>query len=141
MRRRLLVAELQVYQGFSEFWVADPGKKRGLAPTIISGPYASRDRCEQAIRDLRESAGSRCPTCSSPSRARMGQAPCIDVWHYGGTEWRWFRVLYPIRRWMVIREVKRVIDRRRNMTSEGLQVKIDEINRRWDEVRRKQGGQ
>ena len=83
LRRRLLVAELQIYQGFSEFWVADPGKKRGRVPRIIGGPYPSRDRCEEAIRNLRQTP-QRCPTCQSEGRALVGCAPCLDTWHYGG---------------------------------------------------------
>ena len=78
MRRRLLVAKLEPYGGFAEWWVADYGKTRGEAPAIVSGPYPTRDRCEEAISDLRGSGGGRCPTCASESKA-----PCMDVWHYG----------------------------------------------------------
>lgn len=73
MRRRL-----EPYGGFIEWWVADYGKTRGGAPTIVNGPYSTRDLCEQAIRGLWQ-APDRCPTCQSESRALMGESPCMNA--------------------------------------------------------------
>ena len=39
-----------------EWWIADYGLRRGDAPTLVAGPFHTKEQCDEAIRTRRTGA-------------------------------------------------------------------------------------